>query len=75
MILRAWSAEASAGNVDAYIRHFHQVVLPELADIPGHAGAYLLDVMTARRSRSWCLLSGNRWTPSRSLRATPWTGQ
>ena len=42
MIVRAWSAEASAGNVEAYVRHFHEVVLPELADIDGHAGAYLL---------------------------------
>jgi heme-degrading monooxygenase HmoA len=42
MIVRAWTAEASAGNVEAYVRHFHEAVLPELADIPGHAGAYLL---------------------------------
>ena len=42
MIVRAWTAEASAENVEAYIRHFHAAVLPELADIPGHAGAYLL---------------------------------
>jgi heme-degrading monooxygenase HmoA len=42
MIVRAWTAEASAGNVDGYVRHFHEAVLPELADIPGHAGAYLL---------------------------------
>lgn len=42
MIVRAWTAEASAANVEAYVRHFHDVVLPELAHIPGHAGAYLL---------------------------------
>jgi heme-degrading monooxygenase HmoA len=42
MIVRAWSAEASAANFAAYVRHFHEVVLPELASIPGHAGAYLL---------------------------------
>jgi heme-degrading monooxygenase HmoA len=42
MIVRAWTAEVSGGNVEAYIRHVHDVVLPELAQIPGHAGAYLL---------------------------------
>jgi heme-degrading monooxygenase HmoA len=42
MIVRAWTAEALGGNVEAYVRHVHEVVLPELARVPGHAGAYLL---------------------------------
>jgi heme-degrading monooxygenase HmoA len=42
MIVRTWAAEASTANADVYVRHFHEAVLPQLADIPGHAGAYLL---------------------------------
>jgi heme-degrading monooxygenase HmoA len=42
MIARAWTAEASGPNVAAYVRHVQDVVLPELASIPGHVGAYLL---------------------------------
>ena len=42
MIVRAWTAEASHGNVAAYVRHVQEIVLPELAQIPGHVGAYVL---------------------------------
>jgi heme-degrading monooxygenase HmoA len=42
MIIRAWKAQALSQNVDAYARHFREAVLPELEEIPGHTGAYLL---------------------------------
>ena len=42
MIVRAWKAEALSQNVEAYARHFREAVLPELEEISGHTGAYLL---------------------------------
>ena len=42
MIVRAWKAQALSQNVEAYARHFREAVLPELEEISGHTGAYLL---------------------------------
>ncbi len=42
MIARVWSADASVANGPRYVEHLEQSVLPELAVIPGHRSARLL---------------------------------
>ncbi len=43
MIVRIWRGQvATAENVEEYRRHVTGNVLPKLADIAGHRGAYLL---------------------------------
>jgi len=42
MIIRSWKARAAGGKFETYARHFRDAVVPELAAVPGHAGAYLL---------------------------------
>lgn len=43
MIVRSWKARALPGNVEAYARHLREAVLPALAQMAGHKGAYLLE--------------------------------
>ena len=43
MILRRWVARADAEGARQYEEHFRGAVLPELALIEGHRGAYLLN--------------------------------
>ena len=42
MILRRWTARATAEGARQYEAHFRAAVLPELAGVDGHHGAYLL---------------------------------
>ncbi len=42
MIARTWRGRAARATADAYCRHFAESVMPHLAAIPGHRGAYLL---------------------------------
>lgn len=42
MIARSWRAEASRQRADDYVHHFRQKVLPVIAAIEGHRGAYVL---------------------------------
>ena len=42
MIARSWTAEATPARAEEYIVHFRQKVLPVLASIEGHRGAYVL---------------------------------
>ena len=42
MIARSWTAEATPSRAEEYIRHFRQKVLPVIASIEGHRGAYVL---------------------------------
>jgi heme-degrading monooxygenase HmoA len=42
MIVRTWSATADAGGAVSYGRYFAGTLLPQLRDLPGFAGAYLL---------------------------------
>jgi heme-degrading monooxygenase HmoA len=43
MIARLWHGRASdAAKADAYLRHFTGTVVPELKDLKGHRGAWLL---------------------------------
>jgi heme-degrading monooxygenase HmoA len=42
MIARSWTAEATPARADDYILHFRQKVLPVIASIEGHRGAYVL---------------------------------
>jgi heme-degrading monooxygenase HmoA len=42
MIARTWRGEATSNNADEYLRHFKENVLPQLKEIRGHRGAYLL---------------------------------
>lgn len=43
MILRSWRAVATAEGARTYRAHFETAVLPELAGVPGHLGAVLLE--------------------------------
>jgi heme-degrading monooxygenase HmoA len=42
MIVRTWSARATKAGADAYGAYFEQTLLPELRQLPGFSGAYLL---------------------------------
>jgi heme-degrading monooxygenase HmoA len=41
MIIREWRGRASLLQVDAYPKHFHEKVVPELRHVPGFVGADL----------------------------------
>lgn len=42
MIVRRWGARGTAEGAEQYEAHFRGSVLPELAGVAGHRGAYLL---------------------------------
>jgi heme-degrading monooxygenase HmoA len=42
MIVRTWSATATSAGAQAYSRYFADTLLPELRELAGFAGAYLL---------------------------------
>ena len=42
MIVRTWSARASKDGAEAYSAYFEKTLLPELRQLPGFSGAYLL---------------------------------
>jgi heme-degrading monooxygenase HmoA len=42
MIVRTWSATADAAGAEDYSRYFDGTLLPQLRNLPGFAGAYLL---------------------------------
>lgn len=42
MIIRMWQASANRDGARRYQEHFIKAVLPALADVPGHRGAWLL---------------------------------
>lgn len=42
MIARTWRGRATAAKADDYHRHFTTEVVPNLKNIAGHKGAYLL---------------------------------
>ena len=42
MVERVWSARTTRDGAGTYAAHFHHVVLPELAAVPGYRGARLL---------------------------------
>jgi heme-degrading monooxygenase HmoA len=41
MIIREWRGRASPSKADAYSKHFHNKVVPELRRVAGFAGAQL----------------------------------
>jgi len=41
MVIREWRGRAEAARKDAYARHFHERVVPELRGVAGFIGAYL----------------------------------
>ena len=41
MIIREWRGRASPSKAEAYPKHFHDTVVPELHQVPGFAGAQL----------------------------------
>jgi heme-degrading monooxygenase HmoA len=47
MIARIWGGTATVANADAYHRHFTTRVAPQLNELAGHRGAYLLRRETA----------------------------
>jgi heme-degrading monooxygenase HmoA len=42
LTVRTWSATASPGGAEDYRRYFADTLLPQLRELPGFAGAYLL---------------------------------
>jgi heme-degrading monooxygenase HmoA len=42
MIVRSWSATATSAGAGDYTRYFAGTLLPQLRELPGFAGAYLL---------------------------------
>jgi len=42
LIVRTWSATATRAGAGDYGRYFGSTLLPQLRDLPGFAGAYLL---------------------------------
>jgi heme-degrading monooxygenase HmoA len=42
MIVRTWNAIATPAGADGYRRYFEGTLLPQLHELPGFAGAYLL---------------------------------
>ncbi|MBP1822054.1 hypothetical protein [Mycobacterium sp. OAE908] len=42
MIVRTWSARATASGADAYSSYFRQTLLPQLQELDGFSGAFLL---------------------------------
>jgi hypothetical protein len=42
LTVRTWSATASSAGAGAYARYFAGTLLPQLRELPGFAGAYLL---------------------------------
>lgn len=46
MIVRSWSASASADGADAYEEHFRRRVLPQLERLEGFRGAWVLRQLT-----------------------------
>jgi heme-degrading monooxygenase HmoA len=41
MIIREWRGRASPSTAEAYPKHFHDKVVPELRQVPGFVGAQL----------------------------------
>lgn len=41
MIIREWRGRAEPSKLDAYIKHFRNVVIPELQEVKGFVGAFL----------------------------------
>ena len=65
MIIREWRARAEPAQMDAYPKHFREMVAPELHHVEGFLGAYL----------SQCLVEGEvefivqtRWQSMESIR-------
>jgi heme-degrading monooxygenase HmoA len=42
MIVRTWSARATKAGADAYSSYFRQTLLPQLRELDGFSGAFLL---------------------------------
>ena len=42
MVVRTWSARATKAGADSYSAYFETTLLPELRQLPGFSGAYLL---------------------------------
>ena len=45
MIARLWFGTTPIHNAEAYIEHLEKTVFPELEDIEGHRGAYILKMI------------------------------
>jgi heme-degrading monooxygenase HmoA len=70
MIVRIWRGQvATAENVERYHRHVTENVLPELAGIAGHRGAYLLRRETASGGGGTEFLVVTLWDSIESVRA------
>jgi heme-degrading monooxygenase HmoA len=41
MVIREWRGRASPSKAEAYPKHFHDKVVPELRQVPGFVGAQL----------------------------------
>ncbi len=66
MVVRVWRGQATRENAPAYYRHVTGKVFPELKEIAGHKGAYLLQRETAAGVE---FLAVTMWESLDSIRA------
>lgn len=45
MVIREWRARAEPARMDAYPKHFRDMVAPELRHVPGFLGAHLIQTL------------------------------
>lgn len=72
-IVRTWSATASSAGADDYSRYFAGTLLPQLRELPGFIGAYLLrrelDAGTAAEVGTAELTAHTFWESQAAIRA------
>lgn len=66
MIIREWRARAEPASSDAYPKHFHEMVAPELRHIDGFLGANLSQALVGGEVEFVVL---TRWQSMEAIRA------
>ena len=68
MIVRTWKARARAENVDAYIRHFDELLKPALSKLAGFVAASILQ-SAADDTGDVQIVVMTRWQSLEAIRA------
>jgi heme-degrading monooxygenase HmoA len=68
LTVRTWSATASSAGAGEYSRYFAGTLLPQLRELPGFAGAYLL-VRDLDRDGTAELTAHTFWNSREAIRA------
>ena len=66
MIARLWRGRAEPAKADAYLQHFSRTVAPELKELDGHRGAWLLRREVEGRTE---FLAVTLWASRQSIEA------